>query len=131
LSIIAAALWLFTSTVHDAVTEDAYIAGYAAGILKHGFKVEIPTLIVREGVITIPANRLTPENRVSIVQALTQIPGVTAVTVSDSIAGGPTERDAFAPIQRPGASARGPGPDEAVAVASEGVPAAGPAVLET
>ncbi|SFN58128.1 Protein of unknown function [Nitrosospira briensis] len=130
LSIIAAALF-FTSTGHAAVTEDAYIAGYAAGILKHGFKVEIPTLIVREGVITVPANKLTPDNRVSIVQALAQIPGVTAVTVSDSIAGGPTERDAFAPIQRPGASAREPGPGSEEAVASEGVPAAGPAVLET
>jgi hypothetical protein len=129
LSIIAAALWFFTSTVHAAVTEDAYIAGYAAGILKHGFKVEIPTLIVREGVITVPANKLTPDNRVSIVQALAQIPGVTAVTVSDSIAGGLAQRDAFAPIQQPDATARESEPEEAVA--SEGVPAAGPAVLET
>src|SRR5687768_9523421 len=131
LSIIAAALWFFTSTVHAAVAEDAYIAGYAAGILKHGFKVEIPTLIVREGVITVPANKLTPDNRVSIVQALAQIPGVTAVTVSDSIAGGPAQRDAFAPIQQPDATAREPGPGPEEAVASEGVPAAGPAVLAT
>lgn len=129
LSIIAAALWFFTSTVHAAVTEDAYIAGYAAGILKHGFKVEIPTLIVRGGVVTVPANKLTPDNRVSIVQALAQIPGVTAVTVSDSIAGGPAQRDAFKPIQRPAATSPEPGPEEAVA--SEGVPAAGPAVLAT
>ncbi|BCT67061.1 hypothetical protein NNRS527_00639 [Nitrosospira sp. NRS527] len=104
LSIIAATLLFFTSTVNAAVTEDAYIAGYAAGILKHGFKVEIPTLIVRNGIITVPANKLTPDNRISIVQALAQIPGVTGVTVSESIAGGPAQRDAFKPIQQPAAT---------------------------
>lgn len=129
LSIIAATLLLFTSVVNAAVTEDAYIAGYAAGILKHGFKVEIPTLIVREGIITVPADKLTPDNRISIVQALSQIPGVTAVTVSESIAGGYAQRDAFKPIQQRAATSKEPGPEEAVA--SEGVPAAGPAVLAT
>lgn len=125
LSIIAAALF-FTTSVYAAVTEDAYIAGYAAGILKHNFKVEIPTLIVREGIITVPADKLTPDNRISIVQALSQIPGVTAVAVAEST-NGIDQRDAFKPIQQPPAPASEP----EGAAASEGVPAAGPAVLAT
>lgn len=125
LFIFAAALF-FTSAANAAVSEDAYIAGYAAGVLKHGFKVEIPTLIVRDGIITVPANKLTSENRVSIVQALSQIPGVTAVTVAETTAG-TAQRDAFKPIQEPADTSSG----LEETIASEGVPAAGPAVLAT
>ncbi len=130
LSVIVAAMLFFTSAVNAAVT-DAYIAGYAAGILKHGFEVEIPTLIVRDGIITVPANKLTPDNHIPIVQALTKIPGVTAVAVSESVAGNPAQREAFKPIQQPAAASREPHPGQEEAVASDGVPAAGPAVLAT
>lgn len=124
---IFAAMLLSASIASAAITEDSYIAGYAAGILKHGFKVEIPTLIVRDGIITIPANRLTPDNRGPIVQALSQIPGVTAVSVAEGGASPSSQRDAFKPVQPPPATS----PQGEAAVASEGVPAAGPAVLAT
>jgi hypothetical protein len=34
--------------------DDAYIAGYAAGALKHNLNLEMPSLAVRDGVITVP-----------------------------------------------------------------------------
>jgi hypothetical protein len=36
------------ATTHD----DSYIAGYAAGVLKQNLKLEMPSLSVRDGVIT-------------------------------------------------------------------------------
>jgi hypothetical protein len=122
---IIAAMLFFTLTANAAITEDSYIAGYAAGVLKHGFKLEIPTLVVRDGIITIPEEKLTPDNRTHVVQALSQIPGVTAVTVAEKSVSRPVQREAFKPIQQPAASV----PEETIE--GEGVPAAGPAVLAT
>ncbi|MBA4141615.1 MAG: DUF1207 domain-containing protein [Nitrosospira sp.] len=117
----------FSAAVNAAITEDSYIAGYAAGVLRHSFKVEIPNLIVRDGFITVPADKLTAENRGPIVQALSQIPGVTAVTVAEATVSSTVQRDAFEPIQQPAATS----PVSEEAIASEGVPAAGAAVLAT
>lgn len=129
---ILAVMLLSTSIASAAITEDSYIAGYAAGILRHGFKVEIPTLIVRDGIITIPASQLSPDNRGPIVQALAQIPGVTAVTVAEGGTDQVAQRDAFKPIQQSAAATQGT--EKAVAAEeapSEGIPAAGPSVLAT
>lgn len=122
---IIAAMLFFTATANAAITEDSYIAGYAAGILKHGFKLEIPTLVVRDGIINVPEEKLTPENRTRVVQALSQIPGVTAVTVAEKSVSRQVQREAFELIQQPVRSV----PEETVE--GEGVPAAGPAVLAT
>ena len=124
---IIAVMLFFTSTVNAAVTEDAYIAGYAAGILKHGFRMEIPTLIVKDGIITVPEDKLTEDNRAQIVQALSKIPGVTGVTLAAKSVSRPMQRDAFKPIQQPPATSS----ESEETIAGEGVPAAGPIVLAT
>jgi hypothetical protein len=122
---IIAAMLFFTSTANAAITQDSYIAGYAAGVLKHGFELEIPTLVVRDGIITVPEEKLTPDNRARVVQALSKIPGVTAVTVVEKTVSTPAQREAFKPVQQPATSVL----EETIE--GEGVPAAGPAVLAT
>ena len=117
----------FTSIANAAVTEDSYIAGYAAGVLKHGFKIEIPTLIVRDGIIIVPEDKLPTDNRAGVVQALSQIPGVTGVTVAEKKVSRTAQRDAFKPIQQPDPTS----PASEETIEGEGVPAAGPAVLAT
>ncbi|MCC2681092.1 MAG: hypothetical protein K0S36_656 [Nitrosospira multiformis] len=128
LNIIAVMLF-FTSTVHAAVTEDAYIAGYAAGVLKHGFGMEIPTLVVKDGIITVSEDKLKSENRGQVVQALSKIPGVAGVTIAEESVSRTAEREAFKPIQHPSATSREPG--AATTETEAGVPAAGPTVLAT
>lgn len=124
---VIGAMLFFAAAVNAAVNEDSYIAGYAAGVLKHSFKVEIPNLIVRDGFITVPADKLTADNRGPIMKALSQIPGVTAVAVAEGANSSAAQRGAFKPVQQPAAAP--PVPEEEIA--SEGVPAAGPAVLAT
>lgn len=46
------------SFAHASAQDDTYIAGYAAGVLKHGLKLDIPSLMVRDGVITLPVGGL-------------------------------------------------------------------------
>ncbi len=67
----------------SAVPDDSYIAGYAAGILKVNFNLELPSLIVNNGVITVPANDLAIEDHIGVLQRLSEIPGVTAVELLD------------------------------------------------
>ena len=62
----------------------AYIAGYAAGVLKHDLKLDMPSLIVRDGVITLPAGGLEAADRAKAVQLLSEIPGVNAVKISEA-----------------------------------------------
>nr|WP_256969589.1 DUF1207 domain-containing protein [Crenothrix polyspora] len=38
--------------------DDTYIAGYAAGVLKQNLNLDLPSLIVRDGVITLPVGSL-------------------------------------------------------------------------
>ena len=50
---------LFYSPVANSTPpNDAYIAGYAAGMLKHQLRLDIPALIVKEGVIILPKGGL-------------------------------------------------------------------------
>jgi hypothetical protein len=39
---------------HATTYDDTYIAGYAVGVLKQTLKLDMPSLIVRDGVITLP-----------------------------------------------------------------------------
>ena len=69
----------------DATTQnDTYIAGYAAGVLKQNLKLDMPSLEVREGVITLPVDGMEASDRTKAVQLLTEIPGVTAVQTSEA-----------------------------------------------
>ncbi len=83
---IASAFVLFcmSSNSGAAVPDDSYIAGYAAGVLKSNFKLELPSLVVRNGVIIVPANDLVIEGRSEVLQQLSEIPGVTAVELLDA-----------------------------------------------
>lgn len=72
------------SFAHASAQDDIYIAGYAAGVLKHSLKLDIPPLMVRDGVITLPVGSLEAADRAKAVQLLWEIPGVNAVKTSES-----------------------------------------------
>jgi hypothetical protein len=96
------------SFVHATATDDAYIAGYAAGALKQNLKLDLPSLVVRDGIITLPAGSLETADRAKAVKLLSEIPGVNAVKVSDA-----ASQESMA---APSKSAQVPG-DEAVTAA--------------
>jgi Protein of unknown function (DUF1207) len=78
------AMLLSTSFAHATTADDTYIAGYAAGVLKTNLKLDMPSLIVKEGVITLPTGVLQAEDQSKAVQLLSEIPGVQAVMVSET-----------------------------------------------
>lgn len=80
----AIVLFCVSSITNAAVPDDSYIAGYAAGILKVNFNLELPSLIVNNGVITVPTNDLVIEDHIGVLQLLSEIPGVTAVELLDA-----------------------------------------------
>ena len=64
----------------DAVpTDDAYVAGYAAAILEREFRVSVPSLVVRDGVITFAAGDLAGADRHAVEASLGRIRGVRRV----------------------------------------------------
>lgn len=73
-----------TSIARATTADDTYIAGYAAGVLKQNLKLEMPSLIVRDGVITLPTGSLDATDQAKAVQLLSEIPGVEAVKVSET-----------------------------------------------
>ncbi len=91
----AIVLFCVSSIAHAAVPDDSYIAGYAAGILKVNFNLELPSLIVNNGVITVPASDLVIEDHTGVLQRLSEIPGVTAVELLDA-SNQPTTNDTSA-----------------------------------
>ncbi|WP_411727098.1 DUF1207 domain-containing protein [Methyloglobulus sp.] len=72
-----------TSFAHATTADDTYIAGYAAGVLKQNLKLDMPSLIVRDAVITLPTGSLQAADQAKAVQLLSEIPGVEAVKVSE------------------------------------------------
>lgn len=71
----------YTFPVSAATPDDSYIAGYAAAILKLQFGIDLPVLTVRNGNITLPADKLPAENHARITQLFSEIPGVTRVEI--------------------------------------------------
>lgn len=69
------------ATASAAIPDDSYITGYATGLLKYEFKIDIASLAVQNGSITIPADIIPEGDRVRIIQMLSEIPGVTEVKV--------------------------------------------------
>jgi Protein of unknown function (DUF1207) len=78
---VALGIMLSTSIAHATTADDTYIAGYAAGVLKQNLKLDMPSLIVRDGVITLPTGSLEAADQAKAVQILSEIPGVQAVKV--------------------------------------------------
>jgi hypothetical protein len=69
---------------YAATSDDAYIAGYAAGTLKHQLNLELPSLVVQNRVITLPTAGLNAAERAKAVQVLSDIPGVEGVKLADA-----------------------------------------------
>lgn len=85
LLIIITALFSFST---DAATppDDSYIAGYATAILKLQFGIELPALTVRNGIVTLQADKLpAEENHARMMQLLSEIPSVTKVEIVESV----------------------------------------------
>ncbi|MBU1168872.1 MAG: DUF1207 domain-containing protein [Proteobacteria bacterium] len=79
-------LGVFLMSVYsaDATTpEDAYIAGYAASALKQNFNLDMSSLVVRDGIITLPAGSINAFDRAKALKILSEIPGVIAVDISE------------------------------------------------
>jgi Protein of unknown function (DUF1207) len=71
------------SIVRATTADDAYIAGYAAGVLKTNLQIDMPSLIVKGGVITFPAGDMKVDEQSKAVRLLSEIPGVQAVKISE------------------------------------------------
>ncbi len=82
--ILSVMLLLSTSIAYATTADDAYIAGYAVGALKHSLKLDRPSLVVRDGVITLSVRSLEAGDRAKAVQLLSEIPGVNAVKISEA-----------------------------------------------
>jgi hypothetical protein len=61
--------------------DDAYVAGYAAAILEREFRVAVPSLTVRDGVITLAGSDLSGADVASVHTSLGRIRGVRRVVV--------------------------------------------------
>ncbi|MGR8939956.1 MAG: DUF1207 domain-containing protein [Gammaproteobacteria bacterium] len=81
---VVGVMLMSVSLAHATAQDDAYIAGYAAGVLKHGLNLEMPSLMVRDGIITLPVGNLEDADRAKAVQLLAEIPGVHAVKTSET-----------------------------------------------
>ena len=86
LRFILAVMLSGVSIVRAAIPDDSYIAGYAAGVLKQGFRIDHPSLKVQHGIIMIQAEKIPADERAKVLQALSEIPGVTAVKVEQDAA---------------------------------------------
>lgn len=95
---------LMSPSAHATTADDTYIAGYAAGVLKNSLKLDMPALMVQDGVITLPAGSLEAADQAKAVQLLSEIPGVNGVKVAETT--GQQSRNAFSrPVQVAGAEA--------------------------
>ncbi len=74
---------LSASFSHATKANDDYVAGYAASVLKLNLNLDMPSLIVKDGVITLPSGSVKPYDQDKAVQLLSDIPGVKAVNISD------------------------------------------------
>ena len=63
--------------------DDAYIAGYAAAVLRHEFNAAKASWLVQNGVVTVEAESLDTVDRTKVQTALESIPGVVRVEVRE------------------------------------------------
>ena len=87
---------LMPAFAHASAQNDSYIAGYAAGVLKYSLNLDIQSLNVKDGVITLPVAGLKASDRAEAVQILAEIPGVNAVKLSET-----TRRQPMGAASRP------------------------------
>ena len=93
----------------DMIPNDSYIAGYATGILKRDFELDLSSLVVHNGVITLSVPQLSSKDRAQILKMLSEIPGVNSVKLQEAdnqqrnaaVSSPPTEEGAPAGSARP------------------------------
>lgn len=95
-----AVMLLAAQAVHAAIPDDAYIAGYAAGVLKHTLMLDIPSLTVQDGTITLPADSLGNVDRANVVRLLSEIPGVNAVRIAEATHQPPIANASSQPVKQ-------------------------------
>ena len=64
--------------------DDAYLEGYAAGLLRNELDTDFSGIRVRDGVMSVPVGGLSPSERARVLQRLAAIPGVFSVTPLES-----------------------------------------------
>jgi len=75
---------LFYSPIaNSTLPNDAYIAGYATSMLKHKLMLDIPSLIVQNGVIILPKSSVDIPDRSNVLRMLSEIPGVNEVKIAE------------------------------------------------
>ena len=72
------------SFAHATAADDAYIAGYAAAVLKQNLQLNMPSLTVQDGVITLPVGGIVASDKTKAIQLLSEIPGVNSVQTSET-----------------------------------------------
>ncbi len=99
---VATVLLLNAAVAYAVSPNDAYIAGYATSMLKYKWNLDIPAIIVQNGVIILPKdsfNRSDPSTS-SIVQMLAKIPGVNEVKIAEVTAEVPVATAPSQPIHQ-------------------------------
>jgi hypothetical protein len=89
-------------------TDDAYMAGYAAAVLEREFRVAAPSLVVRDGVMTLAGSDLGAADQSAVVAALSRIRGVRRVIVLTAPASMTATTAAAGPATTPPAAAPAP-----------------------
>ncbi len=77
---------LYSSYANAASTDDIFIAGYAAAVVKQNFKLDMPGLTVKNGVIFIPPDNIQAGQQAKAIQLLSEIPGVNSVKIAAPVA---------------------------------------------
>lgn len=99
---VATVLLLNAAVAYAVSPNDAYIAGYATSMLKYKWNLDIPAIIVQNGVIILTKdsfNRSDPSTS-SIVQMLAKIPGVNEVKIAEVTAEVPVATAPSQPIHQ-------------------------------
>lgn len=68
----------------ELIPDDSYIKGYATGILKRDFEVDLSAMVVRDGIVTLPVHNLTAQDRIEVRQLLSEIPGIAGIELQIS-----------------------------------------------
>ena len=63
-------------TARATPSENAYLEGYAAGLLKRDFDTDFSGIKVRRGVMKVPVGGLSSSDRIAVLQLVATIPGV-------------------------------------------------------
>jgi hypothetical protein len=97
-------LLLLAPLVPDAdaapLTDDNYLAGYAAAVLERELKITTPSLRVRDGVITIAESDLAGVDAAKVREVLSSLPGARGVEVVKAVPPIPPPAATDAPLGR-------------------------------